>query len=62
MIGISLHIQHILTIERSHIFVHVTSKDSEFQRNMLCLFIANNGLRREVVVRFVDVGGIVDHC
>ena len=41
-----------------HIFVSVQSHVLDFQRYGLFMF---NDLRSEVIVRFVDVGGIVDH-
>jgi hypothetical protein len=50
-----------LTDLKYHIFVSVPSQDMDFQRHMVWHFFAFNDLRWKIIVRFVDIGGIVDH-
>ena len=46
-----------------YIFAPVKNKDMDFQRHMSWSFIVFSELMGEAIVRFVDIGGIVDyHC
>jgi hypothetical protein len=42
-------------------FARVQSQDLDFQHHMSWSFLMFNEFRGEVIVRFVDIGGIVDH-
>lgn len=41
--------------------VLVASEDLDFQHHTSRLFVMFNELRREAIVRFVKIGGTVDH-
>jgi hypothetical protein len=44
-----------------HIFVSVPKSGPGFSILYVVVVLVCNDLRREVIVRFVDIGGIVDH-
>lgn len=45
-----------------HSFVSLVSQELRFHCHMLWVFFVISELRLGVIVRFVDIGGIVDHC
>ena len=46
-------------VKHSHIFVPVRRQDINFHHNMSWSFFVFNGLRWEMIVCFVDIGGII---